>query len=100
MVHFTHLVILQGTIITRQIASRQSPHIVLTHTHQDITLDMDTITTLLAPFMGHIRPMAVEGSAIITGTQTQAKTIMLDMGFTPIHLDNRMHHTQQVDHIP
>jgi hypothetical protein len=95
-----HLDTTLGTSITRQIASWHTPHIVLTHTHQDITPDMDTIIIRLEVHMGLTLQMDTGVSLITTQTQTQAKTIMLDMGFTPIHLDNRMHHTQQVDHIP
>jgi hypothetical protein len=94
-----HLDILQGTIITQQIVLRHMPHIMPLLTLRDITPDMDTIIIHLAVHMGLTLQMDTGVSLITTETPTQAKIIMLVMGFIIIRLVNHMQHTLQVDHI-
>jgi hypothetical protein len=95
-----HLDTTLGTIITQQIVLRHMLHTTPLLTHQDITLDMDTIIIRLAVHMGLTLQMVLAVSVIITATQTQAKIIMLVMGFIITPLVNHMQHTLQVDHIP
>jgi hypothetical protein len=95
-----HLDTTLGTFITRQIVLWHMLHTTPLLTHRVITPDMGITTTPLEVHMGLTLQMDTGVSLITTETPTQAKIIMLVMGFILIHLVNHMQHTQQVDHIP